>query len=60
MELLFYNKNNQVYYHNFLELLYVYRKGRLVATYDTINKSFEQVLEKAENVFEIIKNLDNK
>ena len=49
MELLFGNENNKVYYHNFLELLYIYRKNRLVATIDTINKGKEEVNKMASN-----------
>lgn len=58
MELLFGNENNKVYYHNFLELLYIYRKNRLVATIDTINKGKEEVNKMASNYFESLKKLD--
>ena len=47
MEILFSNNNNQVFYNNILNLLYVYRKNRLITTYTTKNKTIDQITEQA-------------
>ena len=58
MEILFSNNNNQVFYNNILNLLYVYRKNRLITTYTTKNKTINQITEQAKNLFIALKKLD--
>lgn len=58
MEILFSNNNNQVFYNNILNLLYVYRKNRLITTYTTKNKTIDQITEQAKNLFIALKKLD--
>lgn len=58
MEILFSNNNNQVFYNNILNLLYVYRKNRLITTYTTKNKTMDQITEQAKNLFIALKKLD--
>lgn len=58
MEILFSNNNNQIFYNNILNLLYVYRKNRLITTYTTKNKTIDQITEQAKNLFVALKKLD--
>ena len=58
MEILFSNNNNQIFYNNILNLLYVYRKNRLITTYTTKNKTIDQITEQAKNLFTALKKLD--
>lgn len=58
MEILFSNNNNQIFYNNILNLLYVYRKNRLITTYTTKNKTIDQITEQAKNLFIALKKLD--
>lgn len=58
MEILFSNNNNQIFYNNILNLLYVYRKNRLITTYTTKNKTIDQITEQAKKLFTALKKLD--